>query len=232
MAAERMAAMLRFAVVPLGILCLAVSAAFATPPDASAGACVDPTPDGGGEPAWFGVGTPNHIFTQQGSVCPGETETWTVSLVELPGVNQYYGSIVTRKAGSTTTTVEPQFGEERILANGEEYRGNAGSNAFVFTLRVTGSGSGLSAYSIQLCRAIIQDCVFAGVPAPTSGDASCDGVINVYDAQVILAFVVGNVPWPPCVGQARVNPGDVIDVRDSLIILQYVAGLIDELPVG
>jgi len=202
-------------------------------PRAAAGPCDDPTPDDGGEPAWFGLGTPNHIFVYEGHVCPGVAEEWTVSAFALPGAGGHsLGAKVTRLEGAISITVEPQWPwTPSSLASGEEFRVDARDNEFSYVVRITGAGSSLAQYRLQLCDAIKQACVFGEVPSPGPGDANCDGNVNALDAQAVFAFVARLTFWPPCLFQAQVNPGDEIDVRDGAIILQFVAGLIDELPV-
>lgn len=61
------------------------------------------------------------------------------------------------------------------------------------------------------------------------GDASCDGVVDVVDATLILQLSIRLVTWLPCQDAGDVNGDGRVDSLDAVLILQYAAALIDSL---
>ena len=67
---------------------------------------------------------------------------------------------------------------------------------------------------------------------PGSGDANCDGVTNSIDALLVLQAEAEliSITSLPCLDAANVHIDSQIDARDAAPILQYEAGLLDDLP--
>ena len=196
--------------------------------------CIDPSPNGGGEPPFEGFGTPNHTIVAKGDLCPGVTDEWVFSTLGI-GLEEFIGIRVSARSGNVSIHVElrtpsipyrPPFD----LAPGEKYHAGAGTVSATYAVEVTGAGSGLAGYNLQVCRSINNPCQFGLVLNAGPGDANCSGAVDVYDAFDVLAFVAGLSATLDCSSAAQLDGDGRLTSRDSLLILQYVAGLIDELP--
>lgn len=205
--------------------------ASAVAPETPAGACIDPSPDGGGEPLFAGIGAPNHSATRQGELCPSGSDVWVFSTFEVPA-EQFIGIKVTEKVGTVAITVVLPGGEEVTLEPGEEYRAAHGFQPVTYEVRVTGGGTELASYRIHLCRAIFAPCEFDEDITPKPGDVSCSGAIDSVDAQLILQYGAGFIDALPCPQVAHTNLDGFIDAVDAALILQLEAGFIDQLPVA
>ena len=201
-------------------------------PGASAGPpeCVDPSPDGGGHPDWVGVGTPNHTLVAKGDLCPGDTDIWTFETVDVP-VDQFVGVRIGVMDGDVSAFVEVPGAILEPVEPGIDYHSGAGQVAVTFHVRITGEGPGLARYRVQMCRGIYDPCQFARVDNPPPGDADCDGAVDAFDAYYMLVFAASLSGPPECADVADVDGDGRLTPRDALLILQYEAGLIDELPV-
>ena len=62
------------------------------------------------------------------------------------------------------------------------------------------------------------------------GDTSCDGVVNVIDAALLLQFNAGLLGSLPCADGADANGDGTINAIDVALILQFTAGLLGTLP--
>lgn len=83
---------------------------------------------------------------------------------------------------------------------------------------------------VVILQTVILSLVLAGtaVSADTGymrGDANCDGVVNMADANAIAAHIVGNIQLSPqgYFNAAAVTP-DKMTIGDALFIAQYVDG--------
>jgi hypothetical protein len=221
-------AMLRLAVALLALVGLAYALAGQT--SAGPPACIDPSPNGGGEPPFQGSGTPNHTIVVDGDLCPGATDAWTFATIYVP-IEQYVGVRVFARSGEVFAQLVPPFGDPLGLTLGQPFYGGPTQLEQTYQVSVTGLGSTLSSYTLQVCRGIYNPCAFAAVQNPSPGDANCDGQVDVYDAYDVLGFVAGLSPPPGCLQAAQLDSDGRITSRDALLILQRVAGLISGLPL-
>jgi hypothetical protein len=186
--------------------------------------CTDPAPGGGGLD-FERVGTPNHFAARLGEVCPGEADVWTFSTLGVP-IEEFIGIVVVEVAGSVTVSVLAPGGNELALEPGEELRTSHRDGSASYQITVIGEGTGLAAYRVQVCRGIIDPCLFK----PRPGDANCETTVNAADAAAILQLAAG-LPVPFfCREEADVNEDGVINAIDAALILQFAAGLIPSLP--
>ena len=216
-------------IMSLAVLVLGLSrghdASAGPPPD-----CIDPSPDGGGEPEFNGIGTPNHWISVDGDLCPGETDVWTFSSSPAP-VSQYLGVRVLRLSGGDVSAVLKGPLEGPVeLEVGQGYFFAPSEGVVSFNVRVTGEGPGLASYRFQACRAVFSPCPFGSHSGTSPGDANCDGVIDARDATMILQFAAGLFFAPGCKEAAELDGSAGITPRDALLVLQFVAGLIHDLP--
>jgi uncharacterized protein (TIGR02145 family) len=58
--------------------------------------------------------------------------------------------------------------------------------------------------------------------ASLSGDASCDGLVNVLDVIASTDYFTGNNPEPFCFENADVNSDDVINILDIVLIVEII----------
>lgn len=196
------------------------------PPD-----CIDPSPDGGGDLEFTGIGTPNHWASVDGDVCPGETDVWTFSTSSAP-VAQYLGVRVLRLSGGDVLAVlEGELEGPVALEVGRAYFFAPSEGIVSFNVYVTGEGPGLSSYRFQACRAVFVPCPFGSHSGTSPGDANCDGVIDARDAIMILQFSAKLFYYPGCKDAAELDGNPGITPRDALLVLQFIAGLIHDLPV-
>ena len=69
-----------------------------------------------------------------------------------------------------------------------------------------------------------------GLKAVTSGDASCDTIVNSIDGALVLQFVAGLLGSLPCWENADANLDGEVNSIDAQLILQFSAGLLPSLP--
>ena len=67
-------------------------------------------------------------------------------------------------------------------------------------------------------------------PEVSTGDANCDGTVNVVDAALTLQLSAGLIASLPCAESADVNADGIISPVDAALILQFAAGLLSSLP--
>jgi hypothetical protein len=80
-----------------------------------------------------------------------------------------------------------------------------------------------------LCESVQIGSMFDVVPI---GDASCDLQVNSIDANIVLQSAARLIQRPPCATAADTNRDGSVQPTDATLILQYTAGLLDELPPG
>lgn len=184
--------------------------------------CVDPSPDGGGELQFEGVGTPVHVASSNGHVCPGQSETWTFSTFDVP-FEQVVRTDVTALSGSVTAIVRPQSGDDVPLEQGIPFRSSR-MGAYTFQVIVTGAGDGLATYEVHACRTLpdYDPCPLRPLP----GDVDCNNRVNSVDAMLILQFTARLLPTLACSNVADVRADQRIDAVDAELVLQIEAGLI------
>lgn len=198
-------------------------------------ACQDPTPNGGGQLVFSGIGMVNHNVTRQGDVCPGVADVWTFSDVDLSSNDQFLGVKVVQMSGTVSIVVTPPSGTGVPLVSGDEWRATVRGTGGTYRVTVTGTGSALASYRIEVCRALLSSCVFSDQVTTKPGDVDCDGTIDSRDATLILLYTASLIPTLPCqsAGMTHLDSrvGTSIDATDAEVILQLVAGLIHSIPL-
>jgi hypothetical protein len=201
-----------------------------TPPS-TPGDCIDPTPGEDQGMLWFfGIGGLNHTSTQEGDVCTGARENWSFSTVDM-GVEQFIGVRVLEDTGAVSVSVLTPDQTEVPLAAGDVFRASPDLHPVVYNVSVTGAGAGLSSYRIQVCRSLLNPCVFSDdvTPKPPTGDVNCDIAVNGIDAVLVLQYGAGLIGPPFCERNADVNEDGSVNSIDAALILQFTAGLIESL---
>ena len=215
----------RFAGLLTAALIALAAAHYGGTPPADAGVCVDPTPGAGGALQVDGFGTAIHTYTQEGTICPGDSETWSFSSVEV-AVDQFLGVKALVDQGSILLSAQRNAEAPVDLDPGEAFRGvePSGQPAATYFITVTGSGEELASYRVEACRSIYSPCAFAN-----SGDSTCNDAVDSLDALAVLQANLGLIVLI-CPHMADVDRSGVIDAVDALLLLQHEVGLIGELP--
>ncbi len=201
-------------------------------PTPTPGDCIDPNPGHDQGMLWFfGIGGPNHTATRAGEVCPGATEVWSFSTVDAP-VEQFIGVRVLERTGAVSASVITPDQTEIPLAAGDVFRDSQDSHPATYNVAVAGSGEGLSSYRIQVCRSVLDPCVFSDevTPKPPTGDVNCDIDVNGIDAVLVLQYSAALIGPPFCERNADVNEDGTVNSIDAALILQFTAGLVERLP--
>ena len=216
-------------VLVLAVICLAVG--ISAPSHIKAGStCEDPTPGGGGEMRFKGIGQLSHILTRAADVCPGASETWSFSTVDIGSNDQHVTVQVLVDDGSVDARVTLIDGTEVSLTPGTPYQTTQRYGTLEVT--VVGKGSKLATYRIQACRSILASpCALSDTVTAKPGDVNCDGRIDATDAFSVLEYDAG-LASASCINVAETYLDGFINSIDAEILLQYAAGLIDRLLPG
>ncbi len=201
-----------------------------TPTPSPTPICEDPTPNGGGEMRFKGIGQLSHVLTRAGDVCPGASETWSFSTVYLGSGDQYVTVQVLVGHGSVGARVKLIDGTEVSLTPGTLYRTT--QRYGTLEVIIVGSGSELATYRIQACRSLVSSpCLLSDTVTAKPGDVNCDGRIDARDAFSVLEYDAG-LASASCLNVAEVYLDGFINSIDAEILLQYAAGLINRLLPG
>jgi PKD repeat protein len=68
----------------------------------------------------------------------------------------------------------------------------------------------------------IDNIIINNTLADLPGDANCDGMINISDVVVIIAYIVGDNPEPFCFENADLNEDQIINVQDVVGVVNII----------
>jgi len=62
-------------------------------------------------------------------------------------------------------------------------------------------------------------------PVFLSGDANCDGEVNIQDVVCMLSYILGNIPHPFCFENADLNQDGIIDITDGVSTVNIIMNM-------
>ncbi|MDD5508892.1 MAG: dockerin type I domain-containing protein, partial [Bacteroidales bacterium] len=164
-------------------------------------------------------------------VTPDVTTTYTVVVDD--GYNIVTGSItvtvilleVTCPDDMEALLTDPPFALTGGLPAGGVYSGNGVTEGW-FDPSTAGNGEHIITYAYEDENGCTDLCTFLITVSGSalSGDANCDGIVNVLDIITIVNYIMGQNPSPFCFDEADTNDDLMINVLDIIGTVNIIMG--------
>ncbi len=202
---------------------------------AGEGAQLFPNASGGsGTYSYNWISDPVGFTSEEANPLVSPTVSTTYTVVVDDGYNTVTGSVtvtvilleVTCPDDMEALLTDPPFALTGGLPAGGVYSGNGVTEGW-FDPSTAGNGEHIITYAYEDENGCTDLCTFLITVSGSalSGDANCDGIVNVLDIITIVNYIMGQNPSPFCFDEADTNDDLMINVLDIIGTVNVILAL-------
>ncbi|MDD5508893.1 MAG: HYR domain-containing protein [Bacteroidales bacterium] len=202
---------------------------------AGEGAQLFPNASGGsGTYSYNWISDPVGFTSEEANPLVSPTVSTTYTVVVDDGYNTVTGSVtvtvilleVTCPDDMEALLTDPPFALTGGLPAGGVYSGNGVTEGW-FDPATAGNGEHIITYAYEDENGCTDLCTFLITVSGSalSGDANCDGIVNVLDIITIVNYIMGQNPSPFCFDEADTNDDLMINVLDIIGTVNVILAL-------